>query len=70
MSKEARDRKRLDEIYGAFFAGEFENWMGYWDENSVIREAESLPYGGDHRGSRTNSSARRTNGSIMGGIQY
>ena len=50
MSKEVRDRKTLDEIYGAFFAGEFENWMGYWDENSVIREAESLPYGGDHKG--------------------
>ena len=50
MSKEARDRKTLDEIYGAFFSGEFENWMGYWDENSVIHEAESLPYGGDHKG--------------------
>jgi ketosteroid isomerase-like protein len=51
MSKEARDRKTLDDIYAAFFAGDFEKWMSYWDENSVIREAQTLPYGGDHKGS-------------------
>ena len=50
MSKETRDRKTLDELYAAFFAGDFEKWMSFWSEDSVIREAESLPYGGDHKG--------------------
>ena len=50
MSKEARDRETLDGLYAAFFAGEFEKWMSYWDEDSVIREAKTLPYGGEHKG--------------------
>jgi len=50
MSKEAKDREVLDKIYAAFFAGDMELWLTYWTEDSVLWEADSLPYGGGAKG--------------------
>lgn len=50
MSKEADDRKTLDQIYAAFFSGDLKRWLSFWTEESTIWEAESLPYGGTYRG--------------------
>jgi len=47
MSKEAKDREVLDKIYAAFFAGDMDLWLTYWTEDSVLWEADSLPYGGE-----------------------
>lgn len=50
MSKEAKDREVLDKIYAAFFAGDLDLWLTYWTEDSVLWEADSLPYGGTAKG--------------------
>lgn len=50
MSKEDEDRSTLDEIYAAFFSGDLDRWLSFWTEESIIWEAESLPYGGTYRG--------------------
>ena len=50
MSKEDEDRRTLDEIYAAFFSGDLDRWLSFWTEESIIWEAESLPYGGTYRG--------------------
>lgn len=46
----ADNRKVLDQIYGAFASGNLEVWKSFFDENSVLIEAETLPYGGRFQG--------------------
>ena len=50
MSKETKDRATLDSLYEAFFSGDMESWLSFWNEESIIYEVESLPYGGMHKG--------------------
>lgn len=50
MSKEAEDRETLDKLYAAFLAGDLEEWINFWTDESTMWEAESLPYGGTHKG--------------------
>ena len=50
MSKEQQDRETLDALYDAFFSGDMESWLSFWDEESTIYEVDSLPYGGVHKG--------------------
>ena len=50
MATAADTKALLEEIYGAFFAGDLDRWFGYLDENSALIEVEALPYGGTHRG--------------------
>ena len=53
---EARQRKAdenratLEAVYAAFFRGDLEGWLSFFDESSVFWEADSLPYGGVARG--------------------
>lgn len=50
MSNAARNQALVEEVYDAFFAGDLDRWFGYIDDNSALIEADSLPYGGTHRG--------------------
>ena len=50
MSKIAENAATLDKIYAAFAVGDWESWKDHIDENSVLIEAESLPYGGRFKG--------------------
>ena len=50
MSKESEDREVLDQIYAAFFAGDLDQWINFWTEDSELWEADSLPYGGTAKG--------------------
>ena len=52
MSKTDDDIKTVKGIYAAFLGGDFEKWLSFFDENSVLWEAQSLPYGGTFRGSK------------------
>ena len=64
MSKEARDQATLNKIYEAFFSGDMKSWLGFWDEESVIYEAESLPYGGHYQGPEQIKSLAEKMGSL------
>lgn len=50
MATAAENKALLEEIYGAFFAGDLEKWFSYIDDRSALIEVDSLPYGGEHRG--------------------
>ena len=40
----------LEKIYAAFAVGDWDSWSEHIDENSLLIEAESLPYGGRFKG--------------------
>ena len=40
----------LKEIYATFKRGDVETFSQYFDDDSILKEADSLPYGGTHRG--------------------
>lgn len=50
MSKEAEDRETLDQLYAVFLAGDLDEWINFWTDESTMWEADSLPYGGTHKG--------------------
>ena len=52
MSNQEQNAATLEKIYAAFAIGDWESWKDHIDENSVLIEAETLPYGIPHFGLR------------------
>ncbi len=50
MSSKEQNSATLEKIYAAFAIGDWESWKDHIDENSVLIEAETLPYGGRFKG--------------------
>jgi len=50
MSTEDPRAATLEKIYAAFAVGDWDSWSDHIDENSLLIEAESLPYGGRFKG--------------------
>jgi ketosteroid isomerase-like protein len=40
----------LNDVYAAFAAGDWDTWMTHVDDDSVLIEADTLPYGGRFQG--------------------
>ena len=68
MSKEARDREELDKLYAAFFAGDLDEWIKFWNEDAVMWEADALPYRGTHRGLKEIRAAVEIMGSVWSNV--
>lgn len=50
----------VDEIYAAFGSGDLDKWLTFFDDESVLIEADSLPYGGRFKGREEIMSAINT----------
>ncbi|MFB0874288.1 MULTISPECIES: nuclear transport factor 2 family protein [unclassified Sphingobium] len=50
MPSAADNKALVEQVYDAFFTGDLDRWFSYIDDRSALIEAESLPYGGAHRG--------------------
>lgn len=62
--------KIAGDAYASFARGDLPGFFANFDENSLLIEAPSLPYGGDHRGPEGGTKALMQIGGAWTDIQY